>query len=141
MIEIRRIGKNQLWEELENGLLISILFGGSRLACVDEVLAAYEKDTFAGSVTLSSVGEMREGPAIVGLLVLKGWRRKGIGTMLMKSAITRMQERGLTPVHVDVLSKNAKMLIERLGGEFKKHLVVNDQSEYGDCFDAIEQSN
>ena len=78
MIEIRRISKNQLWEELESrdtiiplvcskiqlregldtGLMNFILFGGSRLTCVDEVLAAYEKETFVGTVTLSPVGEM-----------------------------------------------------------------------------------
>lgn len=161
MVEIRRISKNQLWEELESrdthviipllcsknqlregledGLINVVLFGGSRLTCVDEVLAAYEKDTFVGTVTLSPVGEMNTGdPSIIGLLVLKGWRRKGIGTMIMKSAINRMKERGLTPVHIDVLSNNAKKLIEELDDEFKKYLIVNDQSEYGDCFFALE---
>jgi GNAT superfamily N-acetyltransferase len=89
MIEIRRISKNQLWAELDDGLLNAILFGGSRLTCVDEVLAAYENDTFAGAVTLSPVGEMNaRKPSIVGLLVLKEWRRKGIGIKLMESAVT-----------------------------------------------------
>lgn len=138
MVEIRKISKNQLWDELENRLINFILFGGSRLTCVDEVLAAYEGDTFAGAVTLSSVGEMHDRPSIVGLLVMKRLRRKGIGTMLMKSAIARMKERGLVPVHIDVLSKNARMLIEKLDDDFKKCLIVNDRSEYGDCFDKLE---
>lgn len=159
MIEIRRISKNQLWKELEsrdtiipllcskiqlregldNGLMNFILFGGSRLSCVDEVLAAYENDAFVGTVTLSPVGEMyNKKPSIVGLLVLKGWRRKGIGTKLMESAINRMRERGLTPVHIDVLSKNAMKLVEKLDDEFRKLLIANDQSEYGDCFDLFE---
>lgn len=156
MIEIRRITKNQLWKELEsrdtsihlvcskiqlkegldNGLMNFILFGGSRLTCVDEVLAAYENDAFAGTVTLSPVGELNaKKPSIIGLLVLKGWRRKGIGTKLMESAITRMRERGLTPVHIDIISRNAMKLVEKLDGEFRKLLIANDQSEHGDCFD------
>lgn len=65
------ITKNRLWQELDNGLTNAILFGGSRLTCVDEVLAAYENGAFAGAVTLSPSGEMNDGPAIVGLLVLK----------------------------------------------------------------------
>ena len=158
MIEIRRISKNQLWEEfesrdtiiplvcskiqlregLDNGLMNFILFGGSRLSCVDEVLAAYENGAFAGSVTLSPVGEMNnKKPSIIGLLVLKGWRRKGIGTKLMESAITRMRERGLTPVHIDILSMNARKLVEKLDDDFMKYLVINDQSEY-DCIDMFE---
>lgn len=159
MIEIRRISKNQLWKELESrdtiiplvcskiqlregldkGLMNFILFGGSMLTCVDEVLAAYENDAFAGAVTLSPVGEMNAGkPSIIGLLVLKEWRRKGIGTKLMESAINRMRERGLTPVNIDVLSKNAMKLVEKLDEKFKKNLIANDQSEHGDCFDMFE---
>jgi len=159
MLEIRSISKNQLWKELESrdtiiplvcskiqlregldkGLMNFRLFGGSRLSCVDEVLAAYEKETFVGTVTLSPVGEMNAGkPSIIGLLVLKGYRRKGIGTKLMESAITRMRERGLTPVHIDVLSKNAMKLVEKLDGDFRKYLIANDQSEHADCFDLFE---
>ncbi len=139
MIEIRKISKNQLWDELEQGIVTFALFGGSRLTHVDEILAAYEKETFVGVITLSPVGEMNTGdPAIIGLLVLNGWRRKGIGTKLMESAITRMMERGLVPVHIEALSKNSMRLIEKLGYDFKKCLDVNDQSEYGDCFDMIE---
>ena len=139
MIEIRRISKNELWEELGNGLINFALFGGSRLTCVDEVLVAYEGDTFVGTVTLSPVGEMNnKKPSIIGLLVLKGSRRKGIGTKLMESAITRMRERGLMPVHIDVLSKNAMKLVEKLDDDFRKLLIANDQSAYGDCFDLFE---
>ncbi len=138
MIEIQRITKNQLWEELDNDLITVVLFGGSRLTCVDEVLAAYENGAFAGAVTLSPSGEMNDGPAIIGLLVLERWRRNGIGTKLMESAITRMNERGLTPVHIDVLSKNLKRLLEKLDTKFKVNLIVNDNSEYGDCFDMLE---
>lgn len=159
MLEIRRISKNQLWKELEsrdtiipllcskiqlregldNGLMNFILFGGSRLTWIDEVLAAYEKDTFVGTVTLSPVGEMNTGkPSIIGLLVLKGWRRKGIGTKLMESAVNRMNERGLTPVHIDLLSTNVKKLIEKLDNDLMKCLIINDQSAYGDCFDLFE---
>ncbi len=140
MVEIRRISKNQLWEELEQGPITFILFGGSRLDCVDEVLAAYERDTFVGAVTLSPMGELHEGPSIIGLLVLKKWRRHGIGTRLMESAINRMRERGLTPMYIDVLSKNIKKLIEKLDDDFRKCLVINDQSEY-DCFDRLELGN
>lgn len=139
MIEIRRIRSNQLWDELDDGLINVILFGGSRLTCVDEVLAAYENGAFAGAVTLSPVGEMyNRKPSIVGLLVLKEWRRKGIGTKLMQSAINRMKERGLTPVHIDVLSKNAMKLVEKLDDEFRKLLIANNQSEHADCFDFVE---
>lgn len=139
MVEIRRISKNQLWDELDDVLLNAILFGGDRLTCVDEVLAAYENNAFMGAVTLSPVGEMNaRKPSIIGLLVLKGWRRKGIGTKLMESAINRMRERGLTPVHIDVLSKNAMKLIEKLDDEFRKYLIANDQSEHADCFDVFE---
>lgn len=159
IIEIRRISKNQLWKELESkdtiiplvcskiqlregldtGLLNFVLFGGSKLTCVDEVLAAYENDAFAGAVTLSPAGEMYDKkPSIIGLLVLKGWRRKGIGTKLMESAITRMKKRGLAPVHIDLLSTNLKKLVEKLDDDFMKWLIVNDQSEYGDCFDMFE---
>lgn len=138
MIEIRRISKNQFWEELDEGLINVILFGGSRLACVDEVLAAYGNNAFMGALSLSPVGEMRAGPSIVGLLVLKEWRRKGAGTKLMESAITRMRERGLTPVHIDILSKNIKKLVEKLDPDFRKLLIVNDQAENADCFDLLE---
>ncbi len=139
MIEIRRIGKNQLWGELDKGLMNAVLFGGSRLSCVDEVFAAYENGAFAGTVTLSPVGEMNTGkPSIVGLLVLKRVRRNGIGTKLMESAITRMRERGLTPVHIDILSMNARKLVEKLDDEFRKLLIANDQSEHADCFDMFE---
>lgn len=139
MLEIRRISKNQLWEELGNGLMNAVLFGGSRLSCVDEVFAAYENGAFAGAVTLSPVGEMNaRKPSIIGLLVLKEWRRKGIGTKLMESAITRMKKRGLAPVHIDLLSTNLKKLVEKLDEKFKKNLIVNDQSAYGDCFDMFE---
>lgn len=140
MIEIRMIGKNQLWDMLEQGPINFILFGGSRLTYVDEVLAAYERDTFVGAVTLSSRGELYEGPSIIGLLVLKAWRRQGIGTKLLKSAINRMKERELTPAYIDVLSKNAKNLIEKLDDDFRKCLFINDQSKY-DCFDRLEQAN
>lgn len=141
MVEIRRITNNQLWQELEHDLINVVLFGGSRITCVDEVLAAYEKDTFVGAVTLSPVGEMNTGePSIVGLLVLTAWRRNGIGTKLMERAINRMRERGLIPVNIDVLSVNAKKLVESLDGKLKKCLIVNDQSEYGDVFEIIEKA-
>lgn len=138
MIEIRQITKNRLWQELDDGLITAILFGGSRLTCVDEVLAAYENGAFAGAVTLSPSGEMNDGQAIIGLLVLKSWRRKGIGTKLMERAINRMKERGMTPVHIEVLSKNAMKLVEKLDTKFKINLIVNDHSEDADCFELLE---
>lgn len=140
MIEIRRIGKNQLWNELDVGLINFVLFGGTRFDCLDEVLAAYENDTFVGAVTISSKGELNTGPSVIGLLVMPAWRRQGIGTRLMKSAITRMKERGMTPVHIDVLSKNIKNLIEKLDEDFRQYLIVNDNSD-ADCFDMLEQAN
>ncbi len=140
MIEIKKIGKNELWNELEDGLTNFILFGGSRFAFVDEVLAAYESDIFAGAVTLSPVDEMGyDNPSIIGLLVLEKFRSKGIGKKLMESAIARMQVRKLIPVHIDVLSRNLIRLIEGLDPELKKNLILNDMSEF-DCFETLEKA-
>lgn len=56
----------------------------------------------------------------------------------MERAINRMKERGLTPVHIDVLSKNLKNLVEKLDTKYKRNLIVNDHSEEADCFDMLE---
>lgn len=140
MIEIRMIPKENLWKYLKHeGLINVILFGGQRFTFVDEVIAAFDGIILVGAVTLSAVGEYGTGePAIIGLLVTKGWRRKKIGTRLMERAIRRMDERGLTPIYVDVLSEALKRLIEKLDESLKQKLIVNDLSKEADCFDMIE---
>lgn len=133
-MDIKRIDKNKLWKELseEESIINAILFGGDRLSCVDEILAAYEDEKFIGVVTISPEGEMRDGnPAIVALFVRKEHRMKGNGTKLLECAIRRMIERGLIPVRVDVLSKGAKRVIEKLSEDLRNALKINDQSVYG----------
>ena len=127
-MEIKIISKRKLWNYLQpfaNKPAIGILFGGERIDCCDEVLAAFENSQFLGAVTLSSQGEVMSGqPTIVGLWVSYQHRKKGIGQALLEAAIRRMIERGLTPVRLDSISSKADRMFERLPKELKKVIIV-----------------
>lgn len=112
-------------------LTIICLFGGDRLSCCDEAVVAEENGQIVSVASIAPEGEQNDGrPTIVGLYTLAAYRKKGYGLAAMTAAIERMVERGLTPIHVDVLSTGAKHLIAKLPDELRKHLDPNDQSGF-----------
>lgn len=127
-MEIRSIAKSELWGHLEPHAgtpAIAILFGGDRLSCCDEVLAAYDGDQFLAAVSVSSEGEMLSGePTIVGMWVHYAHRRQGVGKALLEAAIGRMIERGLTPIRLDVMSTKVGKIIEQLPEDLRGVLKV-----------------
>ncbi len=145
LIEIKRLTKAQLWQYLEEDLINVVLFGGERLYFVDEILAAFDGEVLVGAVTMSPVGEFGDGkPEIIGLRVLQGWRRQGIGAKLMERAIKRMVERGFTgnaSIHIEVLSQAALNLVNKLPADLRERLDIRDNSTDGDCFDMLERMN
>lgn len=141
MIEIMPIRRNTLYNEVEDSILKFVLFGGSRITFVDEIFGAYKNGFFMGAISVSPLDEFAcERPSIIGLLVLKKYRREGAGKKLLEKAILRMRERKLVPVHIDVLSVNALKLIETLAPELRKDLIVNDMSQF-DCFETLEKND
>jgi len=128
LISIRPISKQDLWVEIDEFATmpaIGILFGGDRLTCCDEVLAAYAGSTFLGVVTLSSEGETLSGePAIVGLWVHYDHRGEGVGSVLLTAAVKRMAKRGLVPVSIIPLSSKVLGMLEKLPPNLRKQVKV-----------------
>lgn len=56
----------------------------------------------------------------------------------MEKAIKRMVERGFARIHIDILSKAALDLVEKLDANLRDKLDIRDESTHGDCFDMLE---
>lgn len=114
-------------------MTIICLFGGDRLYCCDEAVVAEENGKIVSIASIAPEGEQRDGrPTIVGLYTLDDYRRQGIGIKVMQAAIERCVARGLTPIHVDIMSTGAKHLFSKLPDDLKCHLELNDQSGFMD---------
>lgn len=110
---------------------VGILFGGDRWNCVEEVICARDGEEFAGIVTIAPEGEQRSAePTIVGLYVLPKFRRRTIGKILLETAIDHMLSEGLEPIRLDVLSRSALRIIERLPAEKRQKLKIVDCSQF-----------
>lgn len=109
------------------GPVHGILFGGDRYSCCNAACIAYLNNGPIGAVTISHRGEQNSGqPTIVGLYVGRKMRRMGVGTELLTKAIKYCQDNNLIPVRVDVLSKSAKNLIDKLPDNLKSCLKIYD---------------
>lgn len=113
---------------------VFLLLGGDRLSCCDEaVVAEDDSDAVVGMCTIAPHGEGHNGqPTIVGVYVRPDQRGRGLGKQLFRAALMRCQERGLTPVRVDVMSTGMHKIIEDLSEEEKSLLVIHDQGRIFD---------
>ncbi len=115
---------------------IGMLLAGDRLSCCDEAAVWEEEDgKIIGAATIAPKGEQMSGePTIVGIYVVPGRRREGIGRKLLIAAIERCRERGLVPVRVDILSTAARQTIAGLLAEYARALRVIDLGSPMDFF-------
>lgn len=110
-------------------MLAAITLGGDRHLCCDEAVVAWDGDIPVGIATIAPKGESGEGEAeIVGLFVLDGHRRQGVGRELFTRAIARCRVRELGPVHVQLLSRAASELAKSLPPETLAGVEVVDMS-------------
>lgn len=111
----------------KEGAVIAILLGGDRWACCEYAVVAEQDGEIVGIATMAPEGEMQSGePTIVGLYVQPEFRRLGIGTKLLELAIRELDNLGLSPIRVDVMSTGAKKSIAKLTVRERKVLVLND---------------
>lgn len=127
--EASRAGQQGEW------LTLVSLLGGDRASCCDEAVAVQVDGYIVGVATIAPYGEQRSGkPTIVGLYVQPSYRRQGHGQRILEAAIARCLERGLVPVHVDILSSGSRKIVARLPLELRSVIVVND---LGDVIDPL----
>jgi GNAT superfamily N-acetyltransferase len=106
---------------------IGILFVGDRFHCCDEGVGVFAEGELVGIATIAPEGEQGSGePTIVGLYVVPEYRRRGIGTELMRAAVERCRERGFARVRVDVMSTGAKKAVARLPEALREVLDIHD---------------
>ncbi|MBD3311012.1 MAG: GNAT family N-acetyltransferase [Candidatus Magasanikbacteria bacterium] len=114
---------------------VAILFTGDRLACCDEAVTLRVGCEIVGVATIAPEGEEYTGqPTIVALYIEPGYRRRGHGTTLMKSALERCRERGFETVRVDVMSDHVMKIIRSLPAELATILDVHDMGAMMDSF-------
>jgi len=97
-----------------------ILFGGDRLSVCDWGLVATIDGQFGGLVTYSESGEMGEGASIVGLWVAPQFRKRGVGTALLKSV---QQFANKTDLKVSAITHSGLKTVQKVEG-----LIVSNMS-------------
>jgi len=109
-----------------------ITIGGERAWVCDEAIVAYtEGGQPIGMATISPEGEDQSGqPEIVGVFVLPGHRRQGIGLELLRQALQRCAERDFRAVRMTVATKMGARLVARLPTDLPVIIKVNDQSAH-----------
>ena len=107
----------------------AILFGGDRWSCVTDVVVAVLEDAPIGMATISEVGEQHDGhPCIVGIYIKKQLRGNGYGKKLMSATAEVGKAKCIAPLRCDLITIDAKNLIEALPNEIKKSLEIRDFS-------------
>ena len=113
----------------ESPLAAAILFGGDRWSCVTDVIVGMLEDAPIGMVTISEVGEQHDGHAcILGMYTRLGHRGKGYGKKLIGAAVEVGKVKGITPLRCDIITTEAKFLIETLPDDIKESLEIRDFS-------------
>lgn len=88
-----------------------------------------------GAATIAPEGDQHSGqPTIVGLYVAPEHRGKGYGGQILRRAIEKCIERGFEKIRMDIMSLNAKKIIEKLPDELKKKIDVHDLGNIMDNF-------
>jgi len=136
------VPKDILMEKLRQlhekpNIIVGMLFGGDRISCCDEGVIAEQGSKLVGLATIAPEGEQMSGqPTIVGWYVIPEYRRKGIGSQILKRAVERCIERGFNKIRMDVMSSNARRIIKNLPDELKNKIDVHD---LGNIIDFIEK--
>jgi GNAT superfamily N-acetyltransferase len=108
--------------------MVAILFGGDRLACADWGVLARVEDTVVGLASVADRGEMNSGtPTLIGVLVLPGWRRLGIGSALLRAVVAVAGQRQLLPLLYEALTPSG-LALARASGCGPEALAVRDLS-------------
>jgi len=110
----------------------SILFGGDRGLCCDEVVVVEIDGNIVSMASIAPKGEDQSSsmPTIVGLYTLPKYRKNGFGKDVLQRAIERCIERGFERIRIDAMTTGAMKTISSLPEELKPHLEVWDMSEY-----------
>lgn len=108
--------------------VVAILLGGDRLSCCDEAVVGEVGGQIVGASTIAPKGEMGSGkPTILAAYVVPELRGRGYGSIIFRAAVERCLQRGFSEISADVLSTGGRRVIEKLSGELREHLIVNDQ--------------
>lgn len=122
---IQKVGREDLDISFtfESPMFAGVLFGGDRFSCIDWGLVAKEDEETVGIATVSLLGEFGcgGGPTIVGLYVKKDWRNKGIGKLLLTSAIDE-----LSRVRVDIVTQEGLRVVNSLPQSYKDKLEIHN---------------
>ena len=116
----------------------------------DERIRAFTEsangDDFVGFIAEADgglVGELslhlRRGRGDIGMLVLDGWRSKGVGSALMRACIDHAREAGLHKLTLQVWPHNERAiaLYEKFGFEREGYLRKHYRRKTGELWDAI----
>lgn len=89
-------------------------------------LAACQEDHICGNIMFLNDPEDPSAGLIEDLIVLNGWRRQGIGSFLLSSALEKMEENGTQRVRLEMWSanRNASNLYRKFGFQ------VIDETEF-----------
>lgn len=124
---------HQLYEKFDIGF--TMLLGGDRISCCDEGVIAEKESKFIGAATIAPNGEEMSGqPTIVALYVVPEFRGKGYGGKILEKAVERCMERGFNKIRMDVMSSNAKKIIDKLPENLRKNIDIHNLGNIMDKF-------
>jgi len=116
-------------------IVVALLFGGNRISCCDEGVIAEQENKLVGVATIAPEGEEMSGqPTVVALYVIPEFRGKGYGRQILRKAVERCIERGFLSIRMDVMSSNAKKIIDKLPKELQEKIDVHDLGNIMDNF-------
>lgn len=134
MLEIIKL-PHEILGQLPQNIITGMLLSGDRISCCSHAAIATIDGNFTGICTIAPDGEQGSGvPKIVALYVLPEYRRHLLGKKLLILAIEFMAKNNFLPIHIDVMSTNAKKLINKLPEDLQKHLQLSDHKGILDLF-------
>lgn len=93
----------------------AILFGGERFMWTTWGAMAKTGNLVIGLATVADEGEMGSGkPTLIGVMVLPDYRRRGIGTQLVRAVVDEARTRKLLPLLTECLSPSGLGLARSL---------------------------
>lgn len=130
-METKIINKDELGrylEQLPHHPVVGMLFTGDRISCIGFAVVIEYGDKLAGLATVAPNGEGMgsDKPTIVGVFVMEEYRKQGYSRQLLESAIDACVERGLKPVHIEVMSGRLMKVINKLDAKHKEQLDIID---------------
>ncbi|MBI2551444.1 GNAT family N-acetyltransferase [Candidatus Uhrbacteria bacterium] len=136
-IELKQISTTLAgsWASAHRNSKTMILFGGDRLTCCDEFLAAFDGQEIVALASIAPWGEEGEGtPTIVGLYVLYERRGQGIGSILFEATVKRCVERGFEKIRVDLMSAGMAHVVNRLSEDLRQRLMIVNHGQIMDSW-------